>query len=187
MGLSVCCFYCYCQIFITRVDGDTSHTRTATQLIFDQAENQKSTISNRDGPRRCNFYFFPIATLFSSFDTIFLSYLHRIQLLQTQTVITWTTIHRMGNRSMWLLSVFATSTILGKEKQFFCTRVQFDYQQQLNYSYVDKLPDKGETVRANRFHTYFGGKGANQCVAAAKLGSKTALISKVWFGLLFLT
>ncbi|XP_031626052.1 ribokinase [Contarinia nasturtii] len=46
-------------------------------------------------------------------------------------------------------------------------------------SYVPTLPKPGETLRASRYQTGFGGKGANQCVAAAKLGSKTALISKV--------
>lgn len=46
-------------------------------------------------------------------------------------------------------------------------------------SYVAHLPVAGETLRATRYNTGFGGKGANQCVSAAKLGSKTVLISKV--------
>lgn len=46
-------------------------------------------------------------------------------------------------------------------------------------SYVPHLPVAGETLRATKFQYGFGGKGANQCVAAAKLGSSTALISKV--------
>lgn len=46
-------------------------------------------------------------------------------------------------------------------------------------SYVQHLPAPGETTRARRHQTAFGGKGANQCVSAAKLGSKTVLISKV--------
>lgn len=49
----------------------------------------------------------------------------------------------------------------------------------LCYSYVPHLPAAGETLRATKFQNGFGGKGANQCVAAAKLGSSTALISKV--------
>lgn len=76
------------------------------------------------------------------------------------------------------------------------------------------LPDSGETIRATSFKKGFGGKGANQvslidantiflksnnqsiyrlthskCVAAAKLGSKTVLISKVsfYFGFYFCT
>lgn len=48
-----------------------------------------------------------------------------------------------------------------------------------NDSYVPHLPSAGETLRATKFQNGFGGKGANQCVAAAKLGSSTALISKV--------
>lgn len=46
-------------------------------------------------------------------------------------------------------------------------------------SYVPHLPASGETIRATKFNNGYGGKGANQCVAAAKLGSKTVLISKV--------
>lgn len=42
-------------------------------------------------------------------------------------------------------------------------------------SYVDRLPVTGETVHGNRFTVGFGGKGANQCVMAAKLGSSTAM------------
>lgn len=47
------------------------------------------------------------------------------------------------------------------------------------YSYVDHLPMAGETIRANKFSNGFGGKAANQCVAASRLGSKAAIISKV--------
>lgn len=47
------------------------------------------------------------------------------------------------------------------------------------HSYVPHLPVAGETLRATRYQTGYGGKGANQCVSAAKLGSKTVLISKV--------
>ena len=46
-------------------------------------------------------------------------------------------------------------------------------------SYSDKLPCHGETIIGNDFKTGFGGKGANQCVAAQKLGAKTAMIGKV--------
>uniref|UniRef100_A0A1I8MI95 Ribokinase n=1 Tax=Musca domestica TaxID=7370 RepID=A0A1I8MI95_MUSDO len=45
--------------------------------------------------------------------------------------------------------------------------------------YVDRLPKEGETIRGHKFENGFGGKGANQCVAAARLGSKCALIAKV--------
>uniref|UniRef100_A0A1A9WA70 Ribokinase n=1 Tax=Glossina brevipalpis TaxID=37001 RepID=A0A1A9WA70_9MUSC len=37
----------------------------------------------------------------------------------------------------------------------------------------------GETIHADKFEIGFGGKGANQCVAAARLGAKTALVAKV--------
>lgn len=46
-------------------------------------------------------------------------------------------------------------------------------------SYVPRLPKPGETLRASKFQTGFGGKGANQCIAAAKLGSRTAIVAKV--------
>ncbi|XP_073834893.1 ribokinase [Musca autumnalis] len=45
--------------------------------------------------------------------------------------------------------------------------------------YVDRLPKEGETIRGHKFENGFGGKGANQCVAAARLGSKCALIAKL--------
>ncbi|XP_055914001.1 ribokinase [Eupeodes corollae] len=45
--------------------------------------------------------------------------------------------------------------------------------------YVPRLPKAGETLHGTSFATGFGGKGANQCVAAAKLGAKTAIIAKV--------
>lgn len=37
----------------------------------------------------------------------------------------------------------------------------------------------GETIRGTHFEIGNGGKGANQCVAAAKLGASTALIARV--------
>ncbi|XP_030378687.1 ribokinase-like [Scaptodrosophila lebanonensis] len=46
-------------------------------------------------------------------------------------------------------------------------------------TYVPNLPRPGETVAGTHFETCFGGKGANQCLAAAKLGAKTALVAKV--------
>ncbi|XP_075154939.1 ribokinase isoform X2 [Haematobia irritans] len=45
--------------------------------------------------------------------------------------------------------------------------------------YVDRLPKPGETLLGTKFTNGFGGKGANQCVAAARLGSNTAFIAKV--------
>ncbi|GFR67501.1 ribokinase [Elysia marginata] len=46
-------------------------------------------------------------------------------------------------------------------------------------SYAPHLPKEGETLTGTKFETGCGGKGANQCVAAGKLGAKTAMITKV--------
>ncbi|XP_023163213.1 ribokinase-like [Drosophila hydei] len=46
-------------------------------------------------------------------------------------------------------------------------------------TYVNELPKTGETVFAMHRERCYGGKGANQCVAAAKLGAKCALVSKL--------
>ncbi|EDW76089.2 uncharacterized protein Dwil_GK14853 [Drosophila willistoni] len=46
-------------------------------------------------------------------------------------------------------------------------------------TYVTKLPKVGERVEGMYMETSFGGEGANQCVAAAKLGSTVALIAKL--------
>ena len=45
--------------------------------------------------------------------------------------------------------------------------------------YCDRLPLPGETVHGNGFAVNPGGKSANQAVAAAKLGSRVALIGAV--------
>ena len=41
------------------------------------------------------------------------------------------------------------------------------------------LPSPGETILGGRFFTAQGGKGANQAVAAARLGAPVAMIAKV--------
>jgi len=46
-------------------------------------------------------------------------------------------------------------------------------------SYVDRFPTAGETICGHKFDMGCGGKGANQCVAAAKLGATTAMIGCV--------
>lgn len=38
-------------------------------------------------------------------------------------------------------------------------------------SYVDSMPRIGDTIKGNNFQSGFGGKGANQAVQAAFLGS----------------
>ncbi|MCL2659217.1 MAG: ribokinase [Acidobacteriaceae bacterium] len=42
-----------------------------------------------------------------------------------------------------------------------------------------KIPAPGETVRGESFQTFNGGKGANQAVAAARLGYPVSMIAKV--------
>ena len=44
-------------------------------------------------------------------------------------------------------------------------------------AYVDRIPEGGETIHGNIFTTGFGGKGANQAVAAKRAGAKVALIA----------
>ena len=46
-------------------------------------------------------------------------------------------------------------------------------------TYVERMPVWGETISAPRFEMNMGGKGANQAVAAAKLGASVVLVSKV--------
>jgi ribokinase len=46
-------------------------------------------------------------------------------------------------------------------------------------SNVSRLPNSGETLHGDSFSIGFGGKGANQCIMAAKLGAKTAMVAKV--------
>jgi ribokinase len=44
---------------------------------------------------------------------------------------------------------------------------------------VDRLPAPGETVTGGTFAIHHGGKGANQAVAAARLGAEVVLVAKV--------
>jgi len=44
---------------------------------------------------------------------------------------------------------------------------------------VERMPVWGETVLAKHFETSFGGKGANQAVAAAKLGAEVIMVSNL--------
>jgi len=43
----------------------------------------------------------------------------------------------------------------------------------------DKFPRPGETIFGSEFRMGFGGKGANQCVMAARLGAATTIVAKV--------
>src|SRR5690625_7497600 len=42
-----------------------------------------------------------------------------------------------------------------------------------------KMPDQGETVLGETFEMYPGGKGANQAIAAARLGANVSMIGAV--------
>ena len=44
---------------------------------------------------------------------------------------------------------------------------------------AERFPDPGETVVGSQFLTYAGGKGANQAVAAARLGARVAMVGRV--------
>jgi ribokinase len=46
-------------------------------------------------------------------------------------------------------------------------------------TYIDRMPEQGETLEAPDFAMGCGGKGANQAVAAAKLGADVLMLSKV--------
>ncbi len=45
--------------------------------------------------------------------------------------------------------------------------------------HVPRLPRMGETLAGHGFHLDFGGKGANQAVAAARLGARVSLVTKI--------
>lgn len=47
-------------------------------------------------------------------------------------------------------------------------------------SQAPRLPKAGETIHGHKFFIGFGGKGANQCIQAVRLGAKTAMVGKVW-------
>uniref|UniRef100_A0A8D0GNR0 Ribokinase n=1 Tax=Sphenodon punctatus TaxID=8508 RepID=A0A8D0GNR0_SPHPU len=55
-----------------------------------------------------------------------------------------------------------------------------------HYILTSRLPKAGETIHGHKFFTGFGGKGANQCVQAARLGARTSIICKVRIGSLLL-
>ncbi|MEO6061676.1 MAG: ribokinase [Thermoflexales bacterium] len=46
-------------------------------------------------------------------------------------------------------------------------------------TYAPRLPAPGETLMGTRFQTGYGGKGANQAVAAARMGASVAMVARV--------
>ena len=46
-------------------------------------------------------------------------------------------------------------------------------------AYVKRMPAVGETITGSAFQTGFGGKGANQCVIAGKLGASVAMVGAI--------
>jgi ribokinase len=44
---------------------------------------------------------------------------------------------------------------------------------------AERIPQEGETITARSFNTFFGGKGANQAVAAAKLAHPVSIVGNV--------
>ena len=44
---------------------------------------------------------------------------------------------------------------------------------------INKMPDQGETIKSEYFTISFGGKGANQAIAAAKAGAKVTFVGAV--------
>ncbi len=46
-------------------------------------------------------------------------------------------------------------------------------------TYIDDMPQVGETLEAPDFEIGCGGKGANQAVAAARLGANVMMVTRV--------
>lgn len=46
-------------------------------------------------------------------------------------------------------------------------------------TYVERMPRPGETIEAPEFEMGFGGKGANQAIAAARLGGDVMMVTRV--------
>ncbi|MFX1274783.1 MAG: ribokinase [Promethearchaeota archaeon] len=45
--------------------------------------------------------------------------------------------------------------------------------------YLDRFPEKGETVTGGKFEQFLGGKGANQAVASVRSGAETKFIGRI--------
>ncbi|XP_065144783.1 ribokinase isoform X3 [Paramisgurnus dabryanus] len=62
---------------------------------------------------------------------------------------------------------------------FFAVSRRELFKNQCGTSQAPRLPKAGETIHGYKFFIGFGGKGANQCVQAARMGAKTAMVCKV--------
>lgn len=79
--------------------------------------------------------------------------------------------------SFFILSIFNIVVIVNEK--YDCKDNFIWIQYSLFFSYCQRLPKPGETLIGTSFDQSFGGKGANQCVAAAKLGASTTLVASV--------
>jgi len=46
-------------------------------------------------------------------------------------------------------------------------------------AFIDRMPDAGETIFGSRFNLGFGGKGANQAVAARRCGADVSMVARL--------
>ncbi len=46
---------------------------------------------------------------------------------------------------------------------------------------ADRIPDAGETITGKQFDRFFGGKGANQAVSAARLGAQVTMLGRLGY------
>lgn len=70
------------------------------------------------------------------------------------------------------ISEFAKNVFTGEVPEY----IYFNF---IYNSYSDHFPKPGETLCGSKFSVGCGGKGANQCIMAAKLGAKVSMISSV--------
>lgn len=83
----------------------------------------------------------------------------------------------------WVRILARLPVAVGKLFRFFHTDLVLAqscaYFSSIPPSQTPRLPKAGETIHGNKFFTGFGGKGANQCIQAARLGARTTMVCKV--------